>query len=90
VGVILYFSSGVASNLLGFLGVAIDSALPLKIFAVVRPDITLQLHYAIGMFAEELWMPSLGEAVLYIGAGYGVVSMIFIAAYLHFERRLEI
>jgi hypothetical protein len=42
------------------------------------------------MFAEELWMPSLGEAVLYIGAGYGVVSMIFIAAYLHFERRLEI
>ena len=88
-GILLYFASGILSSLLGFLGAALDSGLPLRAFALIRPDIALQRHYTTGMFAEELWVPTLVEAVTYTFLGYVLVALVFAAGYLYFARRLE-
>lgn len=88
-GILLYFASSILSALLGFLGAALDSGLPLKVFAVIRPDVALQRHYTTGMFAEDLWVPTLGEAVTYTGLGYALVALVFALGYLCFSRRLE-
>jgi ABC-type transport system involved in multi-copper enzyme maturation permease subunit len=88
-GILLYFASGILSTLLGFLGAALDSGLPLRIFALIRPDIALQRHYTTGMFAEELWVPTLGEAVIYTFLGYVLVVIVYLMGYIYFSRRLE-
>jgi hypothetical protein len=41
-------------------------------------------------FAEETWVPSFSEVLLYLGAGYLIVAAIFVVGYVYFERRLEI
>jgi hypothetical protein len=41
------------------------------------------------MFAEELWVPTLGEAVIYTILGYVLVALVFAAGYIYFSRRLE-
>jgi len=88
-GILLYFASGILSSLLVFLGAALDSGLPLRVFAVIRPDVALQRHYTTGMFAEELWVPALGEAIVYTVLGYVLVALVFAAGYIFFTRRLE-
>ena len=89
VGILLYFASGILTSLLGFLGAALGSGLPLRVFAVIRPDIALQRHYTTGMFADDLWVPTLAEAVTYTALGYLLVALVFAVAYLYFSRRLE-
>jgi len=86
VGIVLYFASGFSWLLLLMTGPT-----GLKAAAIIYPSIALQLHYKTGWDPSVLraWTPSFNEALLYIGAGYALSISILAAAYLYFERRLE-
>jgi ABC-type transport system involved in multi-copper enzyme maturation permease subunit len=93
IGFILLFAWSVFSGLVTSIAYLTDSAVPLKIWAVIDPNSALQAYYyhmgAVG-FASETWVPSFSEVLLYLGAGYLLVAAIFIAGYIYFDRRLEI
>ncbi|MEM3673551.1 MAG: hypothetical protein QW468_04945 [Candidatus Bathyarchaeia archaeon] len=76
-----------------FIAYATGVDLPLRIYAVISPSIALQMYYMPEMvfpFTREIWKPTFTEVLLYLGAGYLIVAIIFVLAYVYFERRLEI
>ncbi len=90
-GIVLYFASGILSGLLSLGGEAPGSGLTVRAFAIIHPTLALQRYYTPGLFgsAQEIWIPELGEAILYVGAGYGLVATAFVLGYVYFSRRLE-
>ncbi len=88
-GMIAYFASGILTLLVQVMAMVTSSSLPLKVLAVVDPVVALQRHYT-GGFPEELWVPTLNGALMYVGACYALVTLVFIAGFLYFERRLEV
>jgi ABC-type transport system involved in multi-copper enzyme maturation permease subunit len=93
IGIVLYFAFGIIASLVTFLAFATGSDLALKIYAVITPNLALQRYYgsALGFpFAKEIWVPSFSEVLLYLGAGYLLVAVIFVVGYVYFDRRLGI
>ena len=93
IGVVLYLAFAIISPLATSIAYATDSDLALRIWAVIDPNLALQRYY-LGtpglFFAEEIWVPTFSEVLLYLGAGYLIVAAIFIVGYVYFERRLGI
>jgi ABC-type transport system involved in multi-copper enzyme maturation permease subunit len=90
IGIILYFASGVLTGLLRIVSMALNSDLPLKASAIIDPTVSLQQYYGTQTATVALWTPSFTEALLYIGAAYALVALVFTLGYLYFERKLEI
>lgn len=93
VGIVFYFALGIVSSMLIFIAYATGADLPLKIYAVISPSIALQRYYMpdIGFpFARKIWTPTFTEVLLYVGAGYLIVAIIFALGYFYFDRRLGI
>jgi len=95
VGIVLYFALGIIGSVVAFLSWT-GSDLPLRVYAVISPSMILDRYYsgagAVPSFfgAREIWVPSFSEALLYIGAAYGLVSILFLLSYVYFDRRLGI
>ncbi len=93
IGIIMYFALETAAGLVMFFTYATGSELALKVYGVISPSLLLHVRYAERLpFAppREIWTPSLPEILLYIGAGYLVVALIFAIGFLYFERRLGV
>jgi len=78
-----------------YIAYATDSDVILKVWAVINPNTALQAYYYhMGtsgfLFGGETWVPSFSEVLLYLGAGYLIVAVLFIVGYVYFDRRLEI
>jgi len=69
----------------------IGSDWSLKIYAVITPNLALQEYYVgtLGL-SSQTWVPSFSEALLYVSAGYLLVAVVFIIAYVYFKRSLRI
>jgi ABC-type transport system involved in multi-copper enzyme maturation permease subunit len=63
----------------------------LKIYAVITPNLALQEYYlgTLGL-SSQIWAPSFSEVLLYVSAGYLLVAVVFIIAYVYFKRWLRI
>jgi hypothetical protein len=63
----------------------------LRIYAVITPNLALQ-EYCLGTLglSSQIWVPSFSEVLLYVLAGYLLVAVIFIIAYVYFKRWLRI
>jgi ABC-type transport system involved in multi-copper enzyme maturation permease subunit len=63
----------------------------LKIYAVITPNLALQEYYlgTLGL-SSQIWVPSFSEVLLYVLAGYLLVAVVFIIAYVYFKRWLRI
>lgn len=94
IGVVLFFAFWIFSQLVTSIVYGTGSDLPLKIWAVINPNLALQRYYHLGtsglFLAEEMWVPTFSEVLLYLAAGYLIVAAVFTVAYLYFERRLGI
>lgn len=95
IGVVLFFGIQILTTLFMMLAVSCNSDIPLKIYAIINPLFALQEHYDPGgvyppIRWHEIWTVSYSDALLYLGAGYMLVILLFIIAYMYFERRLEI
>jgi ABC-type transport system involved in multi-copper enzyme maturation permease subunit len=90
-GFVLFLAWSTISGLVSSIAYGTGSDLALKIWAVINPNLALQYYHmgALG-FPSETWVPSFSEVLLYLGAGYLIVAAIFTAAYIYFDRRLEI
>lgn len=63
----------------------------LKIYAVITPNLALQEYYlgSLGL-SSQIWAPSFSEVLLHVSAGYLLVAVVFIIAYVYFKRWLRI
>jgi ABC-type transport system involved in multi-copper enzyme maturation permease subunit len=93
IGLVLLLAGLVVSGLVTSIAYGTGSDVLLKIWAVINPNSALQTYYyhmgAVG-FAPETWFPSFSEVLLYLGAGYLIVAVLFVVGYAYFDRRLEI
>jgi hypothetical protein len=61
----------------------------LKAYALIAPNMALDRYYYGGIMSS-VWVPSFSEVLLYLGAAYILVAIIFLLGYVYFERRLGI
>jgi ABC-type transport system involved in multi-copper enzyme maturation permease subunit len=87
-GIVLFFALSIAGELAMFVAFSTESSLPLQIISVISPGIVLGRYYSPNVLFPELWAPVFAEVLLYIGAGYVVVALLFSLGYLYFSRRL--
>ena len=89
VGIILYMASGIFSGLLMFMS---QSEILLEIVTLVDPSNAMKRYYTgfgvPGM--EDVWKLSFNDAILRLAGSYVLVILIFVVAYLYFERRVEV
>jgi ABC-type transport system involved in multi-copper enzyme maturation permease subunit len=93
IGFMLFLAGLIISGWVPSIAYNTGSDVPLKIWAVINPNSALQAYYynmGTSLFASESWVPSFSEVLLYLGAGYLIVTAIFVAGYIYFDRRLEI
>ena len=97
IGIIMQFVMQILTTIASNLNTA-GSEIIVKISSVINPIIALDRYYRSSpqhfvqeyFFGSNIWSPSFSEAIYYIGAGFVLVTFIFLAAYLYFDRRLEI
>jgi ABC-type transport system involved in multi-copper enzyme maturation permease subunit len=91
IGIVLYFAMGIISSVAMFIAFATKSPLPLQIISVIAPNMVLTQYYSINLpFGNELWTPAFSEVLLYMGASYAVVALLFFVGYYYFSRRLDL
>jgi ABC-type transport system involved in multi-copper enzyme maturation permease subunit len=93
IGVVLLFAGLVVSGFVSSIAYRTGSHLPLQIWAVINPNSALQTYYSnmiAGGLPHGTWVPSFSEVLLYLGAGYLLVAVLFVVGYAYFDRRLEI
>ena len=92
VGIILYFSIGLISGLALAFAWATESPLALQIVSLISPSYVLQYHYSSGVssFYSTVWNPTFSEVLLYTGASYVIVALVFVLGYVYFSRRLNL
>ncbi|MGD8544758.1 MAG: hypothetical protein PVH12_01165 [Candidatus Bathyarchaeota archaeon] len=89
IGIVLYFAMGIISSIVLFVAFAIDSPVPLQILSVISPNLALSRYYSINVpFGNEIWVPTFSEVLLYTGASYAIVAVLFALGYFYFSRRL--
>lgn len=92
-GIILYFSFMILGSFIALSPIPANEFDPFRLgFSIINPMTALQYHYQIGVpqFFDEVWTPTFTEALLYIGAGYFLVGIVFAVGYYYFERKLEV
>lgn len=87
-GIVLYFALGIVGSMIAFLSFS-GSDIPLRVYALIAPNLALDRYYLGLRGASISWVPSFFEALAYIGASYVLVAVVFILGYIYFERRLE-
>jgi len=93
IGFVLFLAGLIISGFVPSIAYRTGSHLPLQIWAVIDPNSALQTYYsnmgAVGL-PPGTWVPSFSEILLYLGAGYLIVAVLFVVGYAYFDRRLEI
>jgi len=94
-GIILHFIFGTISMFIFAITFYIKSSLVLKVYSLINPILALELYFKRDYFSGwtlngMLWVPSFSESLLYLGASYVIVIVIFALSYIYFERRLWI
>lgn len=92
IGIVLYFALGIIGSMVSFI-VFTGSDLPLRIYAVIAPNMILDRYYGGGImpiFSTGMWTPTFSDVLMYIGASYTLVACVFILGYVYFDRRLGI
>jgi ABC-type transport system involved in multi-copper enzyme maturation permease subunit len=94
VGIVLFFAFGIISSLVMFMASATGSDIALRVYAVLSPNLVLRGYYVGGLgfspYAEQVWVPTFSEVLLYLGAGYLIVAIVFAIGYIYFDRKLGI
>jgi ABC-type transport system involved in multi-copper enzyme maturation permease subunit len=94
VGIVLYVAISLVAGIAFLFSVSGDSPLVLQILSVISPTYALGYHYEMvaGMYSSlsSPWVPTLSEAVLYVGASYVLVASVFALGYFYFSRRLNL
>lgn len=91
-GIVLYFAGGIITSLISFLAYS-GSDVGFRVFGVIYPSMVLDRYYSgtsSSIFGTTVWVPSFSEALLYVGAAYGIVAFLFLLGYVYFDRRLGI
>jgi ABC-type transport system involved in multi-copper enzyme maturation permease subunit len=91
IGILLFFFFGTLTSLVSYIAQAMNSTMPLQFYSLIDPSRALEFYYgSLRPGAYVQWAPSFSEALLYIGAGYGIIASILFLSYLYFCRRLNI
>jgi ABC-type transport system involved in multi-copper enzyme maturation permease subunit len=91
IGILFFFFFGILVSLVSFLAQAMSSLLPLQFYSLIDPSLAIQFYYgSLRPGAHVLWAPNFSEALLYMGAGYGITASIFFLSYFYFCRRLNV
>lgn len=92
VGIILYFAIGLISGLALAFTWATESPLALQIISLISPSYVLQYHYSSGVssYYSTIWTPTFSDVLLYTGASYVIVALVFVLGYVYFSRRLNL
>ncbi len=90
VGIVLYFAISIIGVIAMFVASATSSPLVLQILSLIAPNYVLQqYYYSIALpFVNDLWTPTFSEVLLYTGASYAIVGVLFFVGYVYFSRRL--
>ncbi len=90
VGIVLYFAISIVGTMAMFWASATRSPLALQILSLIAPNYVLQqYYYSIALpFVNDLWTPTFSEVLLYTGASYAIVGVLFFVGYVYFSRRL--
>jgi len=88
-GIVLYFALGIVQSLAMFVAFATKSPSVLQIISVFSPNIVLGIYYGLSspLGGSEIWTPTFNEVLLYVGASYMIVAILFLIAYYYFSRR---
>lgn len=88
-GIVLYFALGIVQSLAMFVAFATKSPSVLQIISVFSPNVILGIYYSPGLplGGSEIWAPTFTEVLLYMGASYMIVAILFLIAYSYFSRR---
>jgi len=93
-GIIFYFAFQTVTQLvMVFLAFSAGSDTAFRVISVIIPYLVLGRYYSSAGSSPSgtaFWVPSFSEALLYIGAAYGIVAFVFLLAYVYFDRRLGI
>jgi len=94
VGIVLFFALAMISSVVIYVTSATGSDIALRIYAVISPNLVLSGYYTGGLgftpSGKKVWTPTFSEVLIYIGAAYLVVAIVFAFAYFYFDRRLGI
>jgi ABC-type transport system involved in multi-copper enzyme maturation permease subunit len=91
VGIMFFFLFGILASLVSFMSQAVNSVLPMQLYSLFSPSFCLDFYYSsLQPNAHVFWGPSFSEALIYIGAGYGISIFLFCLSYLYFCRRLNL
>jgi len=91
IGILFFFFFGILTSLVSYIAQAMNSPLPMQLYSLIDPSRALEFYYgSLRPGAYVLWAPSFSEALLYIGAGYGIIASILFLSYLYFCRRLSV
>jgi hypothetical protein len=93
-GILLYFGSQVLTAGSRGLAVLMKSDIPLRICSIINPTIALEEYFAqlaryVPTRRYDIWTVNFSDALLFTGASYVLVLLVFVVAYLYFKRRLE-
>lgn len=92
IGIVFYFGLSIVASIISFI-VYTGSDLPLRIYAVIAPNMVLDIYYRGGIvpiFSTGMWTPTFSDVLVYIGASYILVAAVFALAYIYFDRKLGI
>jgi len=92
IGIVFYFALSIIASMVTFLAWS-GSDIPLKAYAVIAPNMALDRYYAgLGSpsYYREIWVPSFSEVLIYLGAAYLLVAIVFLVGYVYFDRRFGI
>jgi ABC-type transport system involved in multi-copper enzyme maturation permease subunit len=88
-GIVLYFVLEIIQGLVSFASTAARFALSLQIMSVFSPNFALARYYQFyGQTGIHVWVPTLAEVLVYVGASYAIVVSIFLLSYFYFSRRM--
>jgi ABC-type transport system involved in multi-copper enzyme maturation permease subunit len=89
-GIVLYFVLEIIQNMVSVMSTAKQSALSLQIVSVFSPNFALATYYhpLYGGNGIPIWVPTLTEVLVYVGASYAIVVSVFLLSYLYFSRRM--
>jgi ABC-type transport system involved in multi-copper enzyme maturation permease subunit len=91
VGIVLYFSLTIVSGIVSLISGMSGSPLALQILSVISPTYALQFYFgAVYGYSTLNWVPTLNEVLLYTGASYVIVALLFILGHVYFSRRFNL
>lgn len=93
IGIVLYFAFSIISSFVTIFSV-FGSDAALRAFGLIYPTLILGRHFLtpVSPFSPmaSQWVPTLSEVLAYVGGAYLITAVVFLFAYVYFDRRFGI